>query len=171
MHSTTPMIYIALGSNIEPEKNLQEAVDMLRDRCTVLAVSSVYQTKPFGNTDQPDFLDIAVKLTTPILPIAFKGTLDDIEAALGRSRVDQANPFGPLTLDIDILLWGESAFSFGKKPWRVPHASILEQAAVAIPLAEIAPDVLHPTENVTLTEIARRFQDTDAVRLHHLTIL
>ena len=67
-----PFVYISVGSNIDPLENLQAAVDALREQCDVLMVSSVYQSPPFGYLDQPDFLDIAVKLQTPSLPAAFK---------------------------------------------------------------------------------------------------
>ncbi|MBC8097967.1 MAG: 2-amino-4-hydroxy-6-hydroxymethyldihydropteridine diphosphokinase, partial [Armatimonadetes bacterium] len=69
-----------------------------------------------------------------------------------------------LTLDLDILLWGDTAFEFGDKPWRVPYKGILKFAAVAIPLAELAPDYLHPTEDVTLSVIAARFADAADVQ-------
>lgn len=168
--STLPVVFISAGSNIDPQTNLQRAVDALSEHCNLLAVSSVYRSPPFGYKEQPDFLDIIVKLSTPSLPIAFKDILDEIEADCGRDRDNQESPYGPLPLDMDILLWGESAFSFGKKPWRVPHPSILEEAAVAIPLAELAGDIVHPLENVTIREIADRFKDSDGVTRTDLTI-
>lgn len=157
--------YVSIGSNIEPEDNLQRAVDLLREACEVLAVSAVYQSPPFGFTEQPDFLDVTVKIRTPLTPLAFKtGVLDRIERACGRDRASQANKYGPLALDMDILLWGDTAFEFGDKPWRVPNKGVTQFAAVAIPLAEIAPDVVHPIEGVTLAAIAARFADADDVR-------
>jgi 2-amino-4-hydroxy-6-hydroxymethyldihydropteridine diphosphokinase len=156
------VIYVSIGSNIEPEKHLRQAVAALHQTGTVLAVSSVYQSPPFGFTDQPDFLDIVVALTTDMAPADFKQRLYAIERESGRDRASQANKYGPLTLDMDILLWGETSFSFGSKPWSVPDQGIVEQAAVAIPLAEIAPDVVHPIENVSIATIASRF-DPDAI--------
>jgi 2-amino-4-hydroxy-6-hydroxymethyldihydropteridine diphosphokinase len=162
---TTPDVYLYVGSNINPEQNLQKAIDLLKERTEVLAISSVYQTPPFGFMDQPDFLDIVVKLTTPVLAAAFKmDVIDDIEKQLGRDRDSQKSKHGPLALDIDILLWGKAAFPFGSKPWRVPHHSIVEQAAVAVPLAELAADVIHPTENKTIAEIAAQFEDRSGIR-------
>lgn len=162
---TLPPVYISVASNIEPEKNLQAAVDKLRERCNVLAISSVYQSPPFGFTEQSDFLDIVVKVSTPLLPPVFKEALDKIERALGRDRANQQNKYGPLSIDLDIILWGETAFSFGIKPWRVPDSKILVEPSIAFPLAEIAPDFIHPEENVTLAEIAARFGDAKIERL------
>jgi len=169
-HDTLPRVFVSIGSNIEPEKHLPEAVRLLREQCTVHRVSSVYQSPAFGHTEQPDFMDMVVEITTRTLPQIFKdNVLEKIEKKLGRDRASQENKYGPLTLDMDILLWGEAAFSYGKKPWRVPDKNILKYAAMAIPLAEIAPDFVHPTEKVTLKEIADRF-DPNEIRLTDLKI-
>lgn len=157
---TLPIVYLSVGSNVEPEKNLKEALTQLRDRTNVLAVSSVYQSTPYGFKDQPDFLDICVKLTTPLLAAAFKiSTIDRIERNQGRDRNNQATKDGPLPLDIDILLWSDGVFHYGDKPWKVPHPNIIKYTSVIRPLAELAPTYMHPEENVTLAEIAERFKD------------
>lgn len=161
MPSITPDVYISLGSNINPERNLQQALDLLRESCTVLAVSSVYQSPAFGFENQPDFLDIAVRLTTPLEPADFKTqVLDPIEKQLGRDRGSQQSKFGPLPIDIDILLWGDQVLTYGEKPRHVPDKSILKYAAVAVPLAEIAGDMIHPGEGVPLRQIAERMDST-----------
>ncbi len=148
--------YIALGSNIDPEKNLRDSVARLRDISTVLRVSSVYQTPPFGYIHQPDFLDVTVKVETDAAPADFKHLLYAIEHASGRVREKQLTRWGPLELDLDILLWGNLALEFGSKPWRVPNEGILRYAAVAAPLAEIAPDERHPITGETFAVIAER---------------
>lgn len=148
--------YVSLGSNIEPEKNLQTAVNLLREYGTIQAISSVYQTPPYGDTDQPDFLDVVVEIHTRMSPADFKiNVLRPIEDRLGRTR-DPAFKYGPLTLDMDIMLWGDTAFEFGDKPWRVPNDGILKYAADAIPLAEIAPEVIHPETGERLAQISAR---------------
>ncbi|MBC7870604.1 MAG: 2-amino-4-hydroxy-6-hydroxymethyldihydropteridine diphosphokinase [Chitinophagaceae bacterium] len=162
---TMPIVYVSLGSNIEPEVNLRAAVNALGQKTTLMALSSIYQTPPYGNLDQPDFLDIVVKLATPLFPASFKmEVLDVIEHELGRVRTPQ-NKYGPLTIDMDILLWGASAFTFGTKPWRVPSTGILKFAAVAIPLAEISPNLPHPETGETFAQIAARLDATGIKKL------
>ena len=157
-------VYLLLGSNIDPEKHLQLAIIALRKHCQVVALSSVYQSPAYGPVAQPDFLNMAVKVTTDLSPAGFKQRLLKIEADLGRDRAAQQTKFDPRTLDIDIALWGDNAFSYGSKPWQVPDENILDQAAVALPLAELAPDYRHPQEQVTLAEIASRYGDDHSVR-------
>jgi 2-amino-4-hydroxy-6-hydroxymethyldihydropteridine diphosphokinase len=158
-------VYVSLGSNIEPEKNLARALRYLRECCTVLAVSSVYRTPPQGYTEQSDFLNMAVKLQTDLSPADFKReVLDDIERLLKRVR-DPKNKNAPRTIDLDISLWGHDILEYGEKPWQVPDKDINRFAHVALPLAEIAPDYVHPSEHKTLTEIAGRFDAAGIQRL------
>lgn len=161
----TTTAYVSIGSNIDPETNLRKAAAMMRERCEVVALSSVYQSPPYGFLDQPDFLNVTAKIRNPLTPVQFKTqVLDEIEKACGRDRASQINKDGPLALDMDILLWGDRAFEYGEKPWRVPNSGILKFAAVAIPLAEIAPDVVHPVEGVTMEAIAGRFDNAGEVK-------
>lgn len=158
-------IFISLGSNIAPEDNLAAAVRLLREKCRVLALSSVYRTAPQGFTDQPDFLNMAVKAATTHEPETFKGVvLDSIESALKRVR-DPHNKNAPRTIDLDLSLWENSVFSYGAKPWRVPDEDILRFAHVAVPLAELAPDYVHPETGQTLSQIAAQFAHSPLQRL------
>lgn len=159
-------VYLSLGSNMDALKNLQSALNLLAQQCQIEAISSVYQSPAFGWENQPDFLDIAVSISTDKTPLDFKQqVLDPIEKQLGRDRDSQQSKYGPLPIDIDILLWGETAFEFGAKPWKVPDKGILKYAAVAVPLAEIAPQVTHPTDGRTIQAIADSFEDKSAVKL------
>jgi 2-amino-4-hydroxy-6-hydroxymethyldihydropteridine diphosphokinase len=168
--SESSIVYISIGSNIEPEKNLQTAINMLRERFEIMTISSVYQSPPFGYTEQPDFLDIVVKMKVAESPESVKTTLTAVEKRLGRNRASQENKYGPLTLDMDILLWDEKSFDYGDKPWRVPDKGVTQYGAVAIPLAEIAADVLHPEEDIAIGEIAARFDKTSSIRRADLKI-
>ncbi len=161
MTSSESIVYLSLGSNIAPERNLAEAVKLLQERCKVLSVSSVYVTAPQGHTEQADFLNMAVKLATSLSPAAFKSqVLDDVERQLKRVR-DPNNKNAPRTIDIDISLWRDEIIEYGEKPWRAPDSDIVRFAYVAVPLAEIAPDYVHPVEQKTLAEIAARFDTAD----------
>ena len=151
--------YISLGSNIDPETNLRWAIQLIGQRCTLLAVSHAYRTPPHGFADQADFLNLAVKITTDLDANTLKHTvLDWIEHELKRVR-DPYNKNAPRTIDLDISLWNVDVFDYGEKPWHIPDPDILRFAHVVLPLAEIAPDYLHPTENITLGVIAARFPD------------
>jgi dihydroneopterin aldolase/2-amino-4-hydroxy-6-hydroxymethyldihydropteridine diphosphokinase len=150
-------VFVSLGSNIQPKQNLKRAVELLRMRTDVQAVSSAYRTPPQGFTEQPDFLNMAVRLATPLSPITFKKEiLDWIERELGRVR-DPHNKNAPRTIDLDISLWNHDVLEYGDKPWHIPDPDILRFAHVAIPLAELAPDYEVPGQRVTLAQIAGRF--------------
>ena len=154
---TTATVYVSLGSNIEPETNLKRAIQLLRMKSAVRAISSAYRTAPQGFVEQADFLNMAVCVETRLDPTTFKREVVDwIERESGRVR-DPHNMNAPRTIDLDISLWNDTVFEYGEKPWRVPDPDILRFAHVAIPLAEIAPNYLHPLEHITLMEIASRF--------------
>lgn len=160
-----PDVYVILGSNINPYQNMVEAVAYLRQHCEVIAVSSVYRTPPQEFADQDDFLNAAVKLHTNLDPAAFRQQIGGgLEAALKRVR-DPNNRAGPRTIDLDVSLWGAAVFEYGPKPWRVPDQDILRFAYVTIPLAELAPDVVHPQTGQTLTEIAATLDATGIEKL------
>jgi 2-amino-4-hydroxy-6-hydroxymethyldihydropteridine diphosphokinase len=151
------IVYVSLGSNIEPETNLKQAIQLLRTRSKIQVISSAYRTAPQGFLEQADFLNMAVCVETTLDPTPFKkDVLDWIERELGRVR-DPQNKNAPRTIDLDISLWDAAVFEYGDKPWRVPDPDISKFAHVAIPLAEIAPDYMHPIEQITLSKIAARF--------------
>ena len=158
-------VYISLGSNIEPKKNLTMAVALLAESSRVERVSSAYITPPQDFADQDDFWNAAVKVTTELSPITLKhDILDVIEQKLKRVR-DPNNKNAPRTIDLDISLWNDEVFDYGEKPWRIPDPDILRFAHVAIPLAEIASDYVHPTEKVSLAQIAAQY-DLDQLQFH-----
>ncbi len=157
---TSPDVYIVLGSNINPRENMQRCVQLLREQCTVLAVSSVYRTPPEEYADQDDFLNAVVKLHTELSPVEFKRQIiGGIEQALHRVR-DPNNIAGPRTIDLDISLWGDGVFDYGDKPWHVPDSDILNYAYVTVPLAELAPDLQHPQTGERIADIATRLDAT-----------
>ena len=154
-------VFVTMGSNIAGEANMREAVRRLALRTHVLGVSHVYQTKPVGNPDQPDFLNAAVLLETDLSPSELKSrVLQVIEQELGRLRSSDKN--GPRTIDLDIVLFGEQVLNVG--PRHIPDPDILRYAHVAVPLADLAPDHRHPETGQTLQEIARTFAGQASVR-------
>jgi 2-amino-4-hydroxy-6-hydroxymethyldihydropteridine diphosphokinase len=148
------LAYLSLGSNIEPERNLPAAVAQLTQFGRIRAVSTVWQTAPIGFTDQPDFLNAVVLLETALSAWALREqVIVQIEQNLNRVRT--ANKNAPRTIDIDIMLFNHDVLSLGRR--RIPDPEVLERPFVAIPLAEIAPDYVHPETGQTLRQIAQRF--------------
>ena len=133
-------MYLSLGSNLgDREGYLRRAVERLSSlpRTRLLAQSSIIETPPWGKTDQPAFLNMAVALETELSPEALLERTREVENALGRQRIEQ---WGPRTLDIDILVYaGETRDT---PTLRLPHPYITERPFVLEPLAQIAPDLV-----------------------------
>ena len=150
-------VFIAMGSNIEAERNLRQAVHLLAGRCRLLAVSPVYETLPVGTTDQPNFLNAAALIETDLSPAALKSqVLQPIERHLGRRRSADKN--APRTIDLDISLYGQRVTEVGDR--HIPDPEILCYPHLARPLADLSPDFVHPVTGETLGEIALRLGDS-----------
>jgi len=146
--------YLALGSNIEPERHLPAAVAHLARFGHVRAVSTVWETPALGLAEQPNFLNAAVILETPLSAQALRlEAIGAIETELGRARTENKN--APRTIDIDIMLFNRDIVQVNQR--HIPDPEIVERPFVAIPLAEIAPDYVHPETGQTLHAIARQF--------------
>ncbi len=154
--------HIGLGSNLgDRAAMLAAAVDALAQGADVRAVSSVYETAPWGRLDQPPFLNCCVAIDTPLAADALLARLKDIEAELGRTR---GLRWGPRAIDLDLLLYGGSVIR--TPALAVPHPRILERAFVLVPLAEIAPDALVPGAGLRVREaLAALPRSPDDVRL------
>ncbi len=164
---TSNIVYLSLGSNIAPGKNVAAALQLLRSHTNLLRISARYRTAPQGDVNQDDFINLAVKLQTLRKPLEFKTqVIDRIESRLQRRR-DPKNKNAPRTIDIDISLWNNDVFQFGDRPWLVPDPDISRFAHVAIPLADIAGDICHPTRGQTLSAIAAGFDRAGIQRIEH----
>jgi 2-amino-4-hydroxy-6-hydroxymethyldihydropteridine diphosphokinase len=145
-------VFVALGSNIDSEYNMPEAVRRLSSLCRLVAVSPVYETKPVGNTKQPNFLNAAALIETELTAAELKArVLQVIEQELGRVRTEDKN--APRTIDLDIALFMGHDSEAGSPAFHDPD--ILKYAHVAVPLADIAPQRRHPATGQTLQEIAQ----------------
>lgn len=151
-------VYLILGSNIEKERNLPTAVSLLREMVNVIAVSSVYETVPVGLKDQANFWNTAVHMQTPLTATQLKQqVLSLIEQRL--KRVRQADKNAPRTIDLDIVLFNEDVFEYDGGDGRsrhIPDPDLLKFAHVASPIAELAPEMLHPETAESLPSIAQR---------------
>ncbi|MFQ5613997.1 MAG: 2-amino-4-hydroxy-6-hydroxymethyldihydropteridine diphosphokinase, partial [Anaerolineae bacterium] len=135
------MAYLSLGSNIEPEDNLKRAIRLLANLTHLVAVSSVWETRPVGRSGQPNFLNAAAIIETELTAKRLKrSVLSLIERSLGRVR--QADKYAPRPIDIDIILFNRQILELGSR--HIPDPELLQRSFVAVPLAEIAPDYRHP---------------------------
>lgn len=145
-------VYLTLGSNVDSARNYPEAVRRLRRLGEVLAVSPVYETEPVGMPGAERFLNGAVLLRTELAPAAFKARVRaEVEEALGRVRPPDGVA-APRTIDVDIAIWDDMVGEI--VGGHVPDPDILRHVHVARPLADLAPDLVHPENGRTLAQIA-----------------
>lgn len=151
-------VVIALGSNIDKERNMRLAVAMLREMTRVTAVSPVYETEPVGLLDQPTFFNAAVLIHTALDPATIKAEIiGTIERALHRVR--EADPNAPRTIDADIVLFNDVEMDYPGEDGRlrhVPDKDLLRFPHVAVPVANLLPDMRHPETGERLQTIAER---------------
>lgn len=162
-------IIIALGSNIEPERHLKEAVQMLATRVYIRAASRVYESDPVdasgsANPDQEHFLNAALWIETPLRPSVLKyDVLRQIETDLGRVRTE--DKYAPRPIDLDLVLYGNLIIERADPYLRLPDPDTLTRAYIAMPLADLAPDFIHPLIDVQLATIAARFAWEPTIRI------
>lgn len=146
-------IVVGLGSNVEPERHLPEAVRLLAERANVVAVSSAWATAAVGPPGQPSFVNAAVLLRVDVPPRRVKPELlRPVEAALGRIRT--ADRFAPRTLDLDFVAW--EGGELRGEGLELPDPDLPHQAHVALPASEVAPKWVHPQTAETFAAIAAR---------------
>jgi 2-amino-4-hydroxy-6-hydroxymethyldihydropteridine diphosphokinase len=156
-------VYLGIGSNLgNREENVRKALSMLdeTDGIAVKTVSSCYETEPVGPvTAQNDFYNVAAGIETTLGPHELLARANAVEQALGRVRDER---WGPRTIDIDILLWDEQVID--EDGLNIPHPEMARRAFVLVPLAEIAPDAVHPTLGKNIAELASQLDDGCRVR-------
>ena len=142
--------YIALGSNLgDKEKNLRRALLLLTQQgVEVVRVSSFLSTEPYGVTDQPQFLNAVACVRTSLAPLALLDVLLATELAMGRVRLRH---WGERNIDLDLLLYEDVVLDMPRL--RLPHPDMQNRDFVLLPLAEIAPELKHPTLQKTIYEL------------------
>jgi 2-amino-4-hydroxy-6-hydroxymethyldihydropteridine diphosphokinase len=153
-------VYLGLGINLgEREQNLTIALARLQERLRLVAVSSLYETVPWGVADQPPFLNAAVAAETDLSPAELLVFIKGVEREMGRQP---SGHWGPRLIDIDILLYGDLVLQ--TPDLVIPHPRLAERAFVLVPLAEIAPDAVHPVYQQTLQALLARVSGREGVQ-------
>ncbi len=148
-----PTVYLALGANLgDRGQNLAEAIGWLGQAIAITQVSPIYETAPWGVLDQPDFLNQVIAGSTDLTPFALLAATQGIEQAMGRQP--HGPRYGPRLIDIDMLFYG--ALTFASYALTLPHPRLVERSFVLQPLADIAPDLVHPGLGCTVATLWAR---------------
>ncbi len=148
--------YISIGSNLGNRKNnIRLAIKKLMGFCNIEAYSRVYRTKPYGVTDQPDFINLAVRVSTILEPAELLEELKAVEDSLGRVRIIR---WGPRTIDLDILFFDDLIIK--TENLTIPHPDLQNRYFVLKPLNDISPDYIHPVIKLTVAEMFRQIKKT-----------
>jgi 2-amino-4-hydroxy-6-hydroxymethyldihydropteridine diphosphokinase len=147
------IVYIGIGSNLGDRKaNCMRAIELLAGKGIVVRKeSSLYETDPWGDKNQPKFLNMAIEIETELKPRDLLGILADIEKELGRKK---SHKWGPRIIDLDILLY--NSITIDQDDLKIPHPLMHKRDFVLKPLYEIAPDVKHPVLNLSTGELLQK---------------
>ncbi|MCB0165911.1 MAG: 2-amino-4-hydroxy-6-hydroxymethyldihydropteridine diphosphokinase [Anaerolineae bacterium] len=152
-------VFLALGTNLgEREANLRAALAQLAPQVEVTAVSRLYETAPAYVFDQPNFLNIALEGQTDLSPEALLNYLKELEDQLGREK---SRRYGPRLIDLDILFF--DAITLDSPRLTIPHPRLAERVFVLRPLADIAPDLVHPVLQQSIRALAAALPADDGI--------
>ena len=152
-------VYLGLGANLgDRQGNLLRAVELLSQWGQIEELSSLYESEPVGYLEQPPFLNAVCELTTTLTAEELLAVVKNIESALGRTPSFRN---APRPIDIDILFYGEQVMN--SPHLTIPHPGLEERAFVLVPLAEIAPDLVHPVSGITVREMMERLRSLKGV--------
>lgn len=150
--------YIGIGSNLgNREKNCEHAISLLLEqRITVRKRSAMIETEPWGVADQPKFINMAIQIDTTLAPEDLLNLLKDIESRVGRTEVTR---WGPRIVDLDILLYNSCVID--SRNLQIPHPHLHDREFALRPLADIAPEIIHPVLGKSIRTLLRELTGSD----------
>jgi 2-amino-4-hydroxy-6-hydroxymethyldihydropteridine diphosphokinase len=148
--------WLLTGGNLENRKqNLAKASELINIHCgSIIKSSSLYETAAWGKTDQPAFLNQALEVQTSLTARQLMRCILKLEKMMGRIRKEK---YGPRIIDIDMLLFNNEKYNYSFL--KLPHPEMQNRRFALLPLAEIAPDIIHPVFNKTITELLNESED------------
>jgi 2-amino-4-hydroxy-6-hydroxymethyldihydropteridine diphosphokinase len=155
-------VYLLLGTNEgDRDRNLSKAVELIGERAgKLMKRSSVYETAPWGKTDQAAFLNLAVSISSELPPLELLEHLKGIEKEVGRVSTEK---WGPRVIDIDILFFGDEIIQ--EPELQVPHPYLPVRRFGLLPMSEIAGEFVHPVLRKTINELLRECPDGSEVKV------
>jgi 2-amino-4-hydroxy-6-hydroxymethyldihydropteridine diphosphokinase len=155
------IVFLGLGSNIGArEEHLRDGLALLTDSLEIKETSSVYETEPWGYTEQPRFLNMVCKAFTTMAPLELLAFCQQVEQHIGRTPTFR---YGPRELDVDILAYGDQVIE--TPTLRVPHNNLADRAFVLVPLVEIVTDWEHPESGKTAKQMLKEVSGVKGVML------
>jgi 2-amino-4-hydroxy-6-hydroxymethyldihydropteridine diphosphokinase len=152
-------VYILIGSNVEPQRNIPRALEVLKQWFNITAISPIYESAAVGGgPDDAPYWNMAIQVESYTILLLLRRNLRGLEHQLGRRRFDlEGERIKAVTVDLDILLYNNEVNRSVIEP--LPHPDLLEHAYAAVPLADLAPHVPHPVTGEPMGEIARRLRE------------
>ena len=159
----TQEVYLLLGTNLGNREELlnRALASITQDIGKIRSCSSIYETAAWGNEDQPSYLNQVARVATSLSPLQLLKKINAIEKNLGRERIAK---WESRPIDIDILLYADQIIN--KPKLQIPHPHLPNRRFALIPLQEIAPSLVHPVFNISITDLLERTSDQLAVQLY-----